>query len=127
MTGQWLLLAFIAFFIGLRFYKRDRAPDLLNEIENGLRLVGERDRALGNTVRAEKFLFMSNAIEQAQRYLNNGQDLSEKEAMEIHDGLLLATSEEVHLSIGVFRPDHAEAWRAAVNELCVRFVKAYPQ
>jgi hypothetical protein len=116
----------VAFFVGLWIYKRRRSPELLNEVENLMRLLSERDAARGDPERATEFSEMSNAIYDARRYLAHRMEVYDTDRRFIASRLKGAFAPHVLDAIGLFEPNHRHACSEAIIYLCGRFEKAYP-
>lgn len=118
----WSMLI-VACGVGLWMYRRARAPDLLNEIRNGLIHLAFRDNQRGEAGSAQMYQRMADAIERGQTYLVHKQ-VEDLDDLKATSRLVLHSMDYAVLeACGIHRQNHKHACYEAAGDLAKRLDK----
>lgn len=98
-------------------YQRARAPDLLNEVYNGLMHLSYKESQTGSPIKAERYKDMANALFEGQAYVQNKPicDLDHLRVVSRH--VLESMDYSVLEGCGIYRQNHKHACYKAIGNL----------
>lgn len=120
MTNFTLLFLSVAGIIGFWIYRRARAPDLLNEIYNGLKHLAFRDSQRGEPVSAERYTKMADAIMDGQAYVQGKQIVNLEHLKDTARLVLHSMNYSLLEECGIYRQNHKHACYEAVGNLTIQ-------
>lgn len=117
MSNFALLFFCVAGVISFWIYRRARAPDLLNEIYNGLKHIAFRESQRGDPVSAERYTKMADAIMDGQAYVHGKQIANLGHVKETARFVLHSMNYSVLEECGIYRQNHKHACYEATGNL----------